>query len=549
MHAVHIVRDHVLEIRFSLRVQSEFSHPLLNLFFESLNPGLKIYVGDYKLFDYRANGIRNKDWHSYSVNASSNVILDFPHMTNSGGPMQIVRIEAWQGSGGKGTLVIDDFRLTQGDSALVAILSDPITTTPRVTTSPALISSTSTPKSVCDLPKDLGQTCSIGKQKKRFYFDAEARSCLLFEFRGCGGNANNFANYAECSNKCHPAPTTTTSEPTTRVIVTEEKVVDCSVIPPAGHKNCSNGLVPFFYHNTATKTCEEGCSKEEHPGGKFVNHFATRSDCESACIEEGPPPVGFHIKSCLLAPLQGPCRDVSTRYYYRAEKKTCQMFGYGGCAGNSNNFRTKSACDKFCGGAEAKVVLKDDNSTEACYWAKDSGSCKGSLEKFYYDADSKKCKKFVYGGCGGNPNRFPSMDECLDRCFPRRNHAQPLEKAAEEGSKSGLSQAAEVGLGVCLSLLLIAALALGLWYYKVYRDKENYRIFQNQMDRQNSASDLNGNQFDMTAYANPVYDPGRDEVNYPSPAAPEAAAAVRDELVLQPRPGEEINHSEYESTA
>ena len=74
--------------------------------------------------------------------------------------------------------------------------------------------------------------------------------------------------------------------------------------------------------------------------------------------------------------------------------------------------------------------------------------------------------------------RFPTMDECLHRCFPRRNHAQPLEKAAKEGSKSGLSQAAEVGLGVCLSLLLIVALGLGLWYYKMYRDKENYRIFQ-----------------------------------------------------------------------
>ena len=60
MHAVHIARDHELEIRFSLRVHSEFAHPLLYLFFESLNPGMKIYIGDYMLFDYRANGIRNK---------------------------------------------------------------------------------------------------------------------------------------------------------------------------------------------------------------------------------------------------------------------------------------------------------------------------------------------------------------------------------------------------------------------------------------------------------------------------------------------------------
>ena len=41
-----------------------------------------------------------------------------------------------------------------------------------------------------------------------------------------------------------------------------------------------------------------------------------------------------------------------------------------------------------------------------------------------------------------------------------------------------MSEAGQVGLGVCLSLFLLAALALGLWFYKLYREKENYRIFQ-----------------------------------------------------------------------
>ena len=59
-------------------------------------------------------------------------------------------------------------------------------------------------------------------------------------------------------------------------------------------------------------------------------------------------------------------------------------------------------------------------------------------------------------------------------------------------------------------------------------------------------SDLNGNQFDMAAYANPVYDPGRgDEVASQPPANP----VVQDDLVLQPRPGQEINQNEFESTA
>ena len=37
---------------------------------------------------------------------------------------------------------------------------------------------------------------------------------------------------------------------------------------------------------------------------------------------------------------------------------------------------------------------------------------------YYYDAKSGKCKKFVYGGCGGNQNKFGKMAECVATCKP-----------------------------------------------------------------------------------------------------------------------------------
>ena len=42
--------------------------------------------------------------------------------------------------------------------------------------------------------------------------------------------------------------------------------------------------------------------------------------------------------------------------------------------------------------------------------------CLGSLTAFYFDAASGECHSFVYSGCGGNANNFPSHKKCMDTC-------------------------------------------------------------------------------------------------------------------------------------
>ncbi|XP_030557468.1 male accessory gland serine protease inhibitor-like [Drosophila novamexicana] len=34
-----------------------------------------------------------------------------------------------------------------------------------------------------------------------------------------------------------------------------------------------------------------------------------------------------------------------------------------------------------------------------------------------YNAAANKCLRFVYGGCGGNANRFLSEKDCEDKCL------------------------------------------------------------------------------------------------------------------------------------
>lgn len=36
---------------------------------------------------------------------------------------------------------------------------------------------------------------------------------------------------------------------------------------------------------------------------------------------------------------------------------------------------------------------------------------------WYFDHPMQKCREFLYGGCGGNGNRFDSQEACERRCL------------------------------------------------------------------------------------------------------------------------------------
>ncbi|GBM12579.1 hypothetical protein AVEN_146765-1 [Araneus ventricosus] len=52
----------------------------------------------------------------------------------------------------------------------------------------------------------------------------------------------------------------------------------------------------------------------------------------------------------------------------------------------------------------------------ACKSHPDEGPCLASIKKWYYDDYRKDCRRFVYGGCKGNDNKFDSYKECMDEC-------------------------------------------------------------------------------------------------------------------------------------
>ncbi|KAH8271911.1 hypothetical protein KR044_010426 [Drosophila immigrans] len=43
-------------------------------------------------------------------------------------------------------------------------------------------------------------------------------------------------------------------------------------------------------------------------------------------------------------------------------------------------------------------------------------NCLMYIPQWSYNSEVNECVKFIYGGCGGNDNRFSSEKECKERC-------------------------------------------------------------------------------------------------------------------------------------
>ena len=50
---------------------------------------------------------------------------------------------------------------------------------------------------------------------------------------------------------------------------------------------------------------------------------------------------------CYMEYESGPCEANIERYFYNYKNDKCELFIYGGCYGNLNNFESKSICESF----------------------------------------------------------------------------------------------------------------------------------------------------------------------------------------------------------
>lgn len=223
----------------------------------------------------------------------------------------------------------------------------------------------------------------------RWYFDTKESRCRQFYWGGCGGNANNFADEQACLSRCErQLPPPPRQEPPRQEQPRQEE--------------------PRQEEPRREEPRQQDPRREE-PRQEQPIREPPREQTERP--QQQRPLEPFRSEHCFLPTDQGECNEVVGKYYYNSEEGVCDVFAYGGCGGNQNNFRSLRECEDSCG------QVQDPCELRPLY-----GRCDQNITKYYYDSRSSECVPFTYSGCGGNRNNFEDENECRRYCQRDQGH-------------------------------------------------------------------------------------------------------------------------------
>ncbi|XP_032921240.1 tissue factor pathway inhibitor isoform X3 [Catharus ustulatus] len=158
------------------------------------------------------------------------------------------------------------------------------------------------------------------------------------------------------------------------------------------------------------------------------------------------PPLKLVNPFCAMKADDGPCKAIHKRYFFNIKNRKCEVFEYGGCHGNDNNFLTLEECQEKCAPAELpqKMALAKiaKGMPDFCYDPQEPGVCRGYFTRYFYNKETKSCEAFKYGGCLGNQNNFRTLEECQTVCRDNSN-LLPTVTAEEHPNSVNRSSSAE----------------------------------------------------------------------------------------------------------
>ncbi|GMR59861.1 hypothetical protein PMAYCL1PPCAC_30056, partial [Pristionchus mayeri] len=269
------------------------------------------------------------------------------------------------------------------------------------------------PPDTCSQPMNVG---AGDDSLSRWYYDATARVCAQFVYRGRYGNQNNFLTREQCEGTC-----------------------------PVYVNVCPSGS-PLLSPSGTTTICSFGGGE---CGPAHWCHLGLVPE-EFQCCPGTPTNPG----ACTGLPESqgelGAAAPAQQRWYYDETARECRQFVYNGRKGNQNNFLTQEDCEETCSvfdnpcpgpiplppqscspmgetcgtgawchlGATPETTICCPNEGDPCSLPMSRGTGNAQLDRWYYNAQTANCQPFTYTGMRGNANNFLTREACEQRCGP-----------------------------------------------------------------------------------------------------------------------------------
>uniref|UniRef100_A0A7E4V4X8 Kunitz/Bovine pancreatic trypsin inhibitor domain protein n=1 Tax=Panagrellus redivivus TaxID=6233 RepID=A0A7E4V4X8_PANRE len=212
---------------------------------------------------------------------------------------------------------------------------------------------------------------------------------------------------------------TTTEKPTTTTEVPKIEVTSPTTAKKPIVITATPATIAYTTVNTPTLTIP--ASRRAHAPGEPSTTVLPIVETTTQYIEQ---PSG---NLCSLSPDRGvkSPSGIVLRWYFDLATERCVKFQYHGAKGNANNFLDEDTCIETCGGGPAEV--------SSCAEPVESGDGPYAIPRYYFNSKSKKCRRFVYKGKGGNSNRFVKRSSCEKVCVKKEVASnqlprQPLSK-------------------------------------------------------------------------------------------------------------------------